>query len=89
MAHGSSPNYAGPWDTGFNERQPDIPQAREQDRFCFLASLPVPPAVPEDALRPIMIPSPFTLHEFLGNTTGVSHELLFYYIKLIQLGGSH
>lgn len=44
----------------------------DKTRFELLASLPVPSTVPEDVLKPIIIPAPFTIHEFLGNTSGVS-----------------
>jgi hypothetical protein len=40
-------------------------------RHSILAALPIPSDIPDDALKPIVIPAPFTLHEFLGNTTGV------------------
>ncbi|THH21494.1 hypothetical protein EW146_g115 [Bondarzewia mesenterica] len=39
-------------------------------RHATLASLPIPAGIPSDALRPITIPAPFTLHEFLANATG-------------------
>ncbi|CCM04570.1 uncharacterized protein FIBRA_06751 [Fibroporia radiculosa] len=35
-------------------------------RNATLAALPLPSDVPPDVLRPIVIPSPYTLHEFLG-----------------------
>ena len=41
-------------------------------RTSILNSLPIPADVPDDCLQPIIIPIPFTLHEFLGNATGVS-----------------
>lgn len=37
----------------------------------MLANLPLPSGIPDDALQPIMIQPPYTLHEFLGNATGV------------------
>ncbi len=44
----------------------------ERARFELLATLPIPTTVPDDVLKPILIPAPFTIHEFLGNTGGVS-----------------
>jgi hypothetical protein len=41
-------------------------------RNMILAALPLPTEVPDDSLQPIVIPSPYTLHEFLGNASGVS-----------------
>ncbi|KAG9318069.1 hypothetical protein JVU11DRAFT_133 [Chiua virens] len=40
-------------------------------RQKMLASLPLPSGIPDDALQPIMIHPGHTLHEFLGNATGV------------------
>ncbi|KAJ7577392.1 hypothetical protein C8J56DRAFT_970749 [Mycena floridula] len=44
----------------------DIINARNR----ILAMIPVPPDYPDDPLQPIMIPAPFTLHEFLGSASG-------------------
>ncbi|KAH7911887.1 hypothetical protein BJ138DRAFT_1062170 [Hygrophoropsis aurantiaca] len=41
-------------------------------RQAILAALPLPPDIPDDALRPIVIPPPNTLHEFLGNASGLT-----------------
>ena len=57
------------------------PQDRIALRHSILASLPVPTGVPDDALKPIFIPPPFTLHEFLGNTTGVSGVQSFHSVS--------
>lgn len=40
-------------------------------RQTILATLPLPSGIPDDALQPIMIHPPHTLHEFLGNVSGV------------------
>ncbi len=48
------------------------PMEMERARFELLATLPIPTTVPDDVLKPILIPAPFTIHEFLGNTGGVS-----------------
>lgn len=45
----------------------DVISARNQ----MLAMIPVPPEYPDDPLKPITIPAPFNLHEFLGNASGV------------------
>ena len=41
-------------------------------RYAILASLPLPSSIPEDSLTPILIPAPYTLHDFVGTTSGVS-----------------
>ncbi len=41
-------------------------------RYSVLASLPLPSGVPEDSLTPVLIPPPYTLHDFIGTTSGVS-----------------
>ncbi|KAI0355154.1 hypothetical protein OH77DRAFT_1455259 [Trametes cingulata] len=43
-----------------------------EGRYAVLASLPLPSGIPDDALTPIVIPSPYTLHDFIGTTSGVS-----------------
>lgn len=63
--------------TASNLSASEEPQDRMALRHSILASLPLPSGVPDDALKPISIPAPFTLHEFLGNTTGVSGALFF------------
>jgi hypothetical protein len=55
-----------------NELDRKIPEAMAKARYATLASLPLPADIPDDSLKPIIIPSPFTLHEFLGNASGVS-----------------
>lgn len=54
----------------------------ERARFESLASLPIPSTVPDDVLQPIIIPAPFTIHEFLGNTSGVSCPMHYGSISL-------
>ncbi|KIK96671.1 hypothetical protein PAXRUDRAFT_32236 [Paxillus rubicundulus Ve08.2h10] len=44
-----------------------------------LAALPLPTGIPDDALQPIILPAPCSLHEFLGNTSGdvlTNHRIL-------------
>ncbi|KAG1799380.1 uncharacterized protein HD556DRAFT_1458136 [Suillus plorans] len=62
----------------------DGPEKLILARQAFLATLPLPADIPDDALNPIVIPQPYTLHEFLGNTSGVS-ALLSNYRVLGQL----
>ncbi|KAF9228839.1 hypothetical protein BS17DRAFT_212981 [Gyrodon lividus] len=50
-----------------------------------LAALPLPSGIPDDALQPIMLPAPYSLHEFLGNTTGFLKDLLTNYRVLAQI----
>jgi len=40
-------------------------------RHAILAALPLPVGITSDALRPILIPASYTLHEFLANAIGV------------------
>ncbi|KAI0810841.1 hypothetical protein BC629DRAFT_1281488, partial [Irpex lacteus] len=41
-------------------------------RYAVLADLPIPPEMPTDMLVPIVIPSPYTLQDFIGTASGVS-----------------
>ncbi|TFY81603.1 hypothetical protein EWM64_g2414 [Hericium alpestre] len=41
-----------------------------KSRNAILAALPLPTDIPSDSLKPIMIPPPFSLHEFLANAAG-------------------
>lgn len=41
-------------------------------RYATLCELPIPPDMPSEVLSPILIPPPFTIHDFLGTITGVS-----------------
>ncbi|KAG6375810.1 hypothetical protein JVT61DRAFT_2667 [Boletus reticuloceps] len=53
-------------------------------RQAQLATLPLPSGIPDDALQPIMIQPPHTLHEFLGNVSGSLKDLLKNYRVLSQ-----
>ncbi|KAJ7107225.1 hypothetical protein C8R43DRAFT_1045129 [Mycena crocata] len=44
-------------------------------RHALLATIPLPADPPDDTLKPIVIPPPFTLHEFLANASGVTPTL--------------
>ena len=59
----------------------DIVKARN----AILAGLPMPPGVPDDALTPIVIPTPFTLYEFLGNASGSLRNSLANYRAFQEL----
>ncbi|KAH7890074.1 hypothetical protein F5I97DRAFT_1965178 [Phlebopus sp. FC_14] len=52
---------------------------------AILASLPLPEGIPDDALQPIVIPAPHSLHEFLSNISGPLKESLTNYRVLGQL----
>ncbi|KAL5528882.1 hypothetical protein ACEPAG_4856 [Sanghuangporus baumii] len=41
-------------------------------RNAVLTALPMPPGIPEDELKPIVLPPSMTIHEFLNNTVGNS-----------------
>ncbi|EJD06218.1 uncharacterized protein FOMMEDRAFT_153619 [Fomitiporia mediterranea MF3/22] len=46
-------------------------------RNAVLTALPMPPGIPEDELKPIILPASLSIHEFLNNCTAVSNELHF------------
>ncbi|KAI0044136.1 hypothetical protein FA95DRAFT_1597592 [Auriscalpium vulgare] len=54
-------------------------------RHAILAALPLPPGIPSDALKPIVIPAPYTLQEFLGNAAGPLRTSLSNYRIFQQL----
>lgn len=47
-------------------------EAVTKARYAVLADLPIPPEMPTDMLVPIVIPSPYTLQDFIGTASGVS-----------------
>ncbi|KAG2040259.1 hypothetical protein BDR03DRAFT_915901 [Suillus americanus] len=73
------PNVVDPLPVG------DGPEKLILARQALLATLPLPADIPDDALNPILIPQPYTLHEFLGNTSGSSRTNLSNYRVLGQL----
>ncbi|KAF7359056.1 hypothetical protein MSAN_01246500 [Mycena sanguinolenta] len=54
-------------------------------RNALLAAIPLPAEPPDDTLKPIVIPPPFTLHEFLANATGSLRNALSNYRVLQEL----
>ncbi|KAJ6455947.1 hypothetical protein C8R47DRAFT_1029492, partial [Mycena vitilis] len=54
-------------------------------RHALLAAIPLPADPPDDTLKPIIIPAPFTLHEFLANATGSLRNALSNYRVLQEL----
>ncbi|KAJ6500820.1 hypothetical protein C8R45DRAFT_1123429 [Mycena sanguinolenta] len=54
-------------------------------RNALLAAIPLPCEPPDDTLKPILIPLPFTLHEFLANATGSLRTALSNYRVLQEL----
>ncbi|KAJ7041943.1 hypothetical protein C8F04DRAFT_111681 [Mycena alexandri] len=54
-------------------------------RHAMLASIPLPADPPDDCLKPIVIPPPFTLHEFLANASGSLRNALSNYRVLQEL----
>ncbi|KAG1736902.1 uncharacterized protein EDB91DRAFT_496440 [Suillus paluster] len=73
------PNIHGPLTLG------DGPEKSILARQELLAMLPLPADIPDDALNPILIPPPYTLHEFLGNASGTLKSSLSNYRVLGQL----
>ncbi|KAG2139042.1 hypothetical protein DEU56DRAFT_980433 [Suillus clintonianus] len=63
----------------------DGPEELILARQAFLATLPLPANIPDDALNPILIPPPYTLHEFLSNASGSLKSSLSNYRVLGQL----
>ena len=51
---------------------PGQPSDMVRARNAVLTALPTPPGIPEDELKPILLPPSVTIHEFINNTTGVS-----------------
>ncbi|KAI0823853.1 hypothetical protein BC628DRAFT_1382104 [Trametes gibbosa] len=64
-----------PWTPVDGERVPILPTATTTEkinaRYAILASLPLPPGIPDGTLTPIGIPSPYTLHDFISTTSGL------------------
>ncbi|KAJ6606095.1 hypothetical protein DFH09DRAFT_1386573 [Mycena vulgaris] len=54
-------------------------------RHALLATIPLPLDPPDDTLKPIVIPPPFTLHEFLANASGSLRNALSNYRVLQEL----
>ncbi|THH31866.1 hypothetical protein EUX98_g2304 [Antrodiella citrinella] len=46
------------------------PEERMKARHAILADLPIPSNMPTDTLIPIVIPPPFSIHDFLGTVQG-------------------
>lgn len=71
----STPNPHFPLASTGHRISPDDTEHMMTIRHAILAALPIPIEIPmDDALSPVNIPPPFTLHEFLGTTTGVSER---------------
>ncbi|KAF7972252.1 hypothetical protein HWV62_18564 [Athelia sp. TMB] len=67
----STPNPHFPLASSGHRISPDDTEHMMTIRHAILAALPIPIEIPmDDALSPVNIPPPFTLHEFLGTTTG-------------------
>ncbi|TFK85361.1 hypothetical protein K466DRAFT_588151 [Polyporus arcularius HHB13444] len=64
-----------PWTPFEGSRQVTLPTLNTSEkieaRYSVLASLPLPSGVPEDSLTPVLIPPPYTLHDFIGTTSGL------------------
>ncbi|KAI9069472.1 hypothetical protein FKP32DRAFT_1682906 [Trametes sanguinea] len=63
-----------PWTPLDGERLVALPTANTaekiESRYSVLANLPLPSGIPDDALTPIIIPAPHTLHDFISTTSG-------------------
>ncbi|KAK2460696.1 hypothetical protein APHAL10511_007166 [Amanita phalloides] len=51
----------------------DEPSEMIHARYAVLAAMPLPPDAPDDTLKPIVIPAPFTFNEFINSISGSSH----------------
>ncbi|KAF7295844.1 hypothetical protein HMN09_01127600 [Mycena chlorophos] len=76
----------------FNSSGPDQPTSSSTEpeeiikaRHALLATIPLPLDPPDDTLKPIVIPPPFTLHEFLANASGSLRIALSNYRVLQEL----
>ncbi|KAJ7819056.1 hypothetical protein B0H14DRAFT_3876804 [Mycena olivaceomarginata] len=65
--------------------KPSEPEDIIKARNALLATIPLPADPPDDTLKPIIIPPPFTLHEFLANATGPLRNALSNYRVLQEL----
>ncbi|PIL33083.1 hypothetical protein GSI_04532 [Ganoderma sinense ZZ0214-1] len=69
-----------PWTPLEGERAVALPTVSTAEkieaRYAILASLPLPSGIPEDSLTPILIPTPYTLHDFVGTTSGLLRSQL-------------
>ncbi|KAI1791608.1 hypothetical protein LXA43DRAFT_1140231 [Ganoderma leucocontextum] len=65
-----------PWTPLDGERAVALPTVSTAEkieaRHAILASLPLPSGIPEDSLTPILITAPYSLHDFVGTTSGVT-----------------
>ncbi|KAL0947746.1 hypothetical protein HGRIS_013826 [Hohenbuehelia grisea] len=61
------------------------PLQRIKARNDILSALPLPTEGPHDDLEPIIIPAPFTLHEFLATSSGYLRNTLSNYRVLQEL----
>ncbi|KAJ7490989.1 hypothetical protein FB451DRAFT_996639, partial [Mycena latifolia] len=70
-------------------RAPPLRSSEPEDiikaRHALLATIPLPLDPPDDTLKPIVIPPPFTLHEFLANASGSLRNALSNYRVLQEL----
>ncbi|KAJ7494337.1 hypothetical protein B0H11DRAFT_2227758 [Mycena galericulata] len=69
----------------YNVPKPTEPEDIIKARHAMLAMIPLPADPPDDTLKPIVIPPPFTLHEFLANATGSLRTALSNYRVLQEL----
>ncbi|KAI0628822.1 hypothetical protein C8Q77DRAFT_1220668 [Trametes polyzona] len=64
-----------PWTPLEGDRVAVLPTAttteKIQARYAILAALPLPQGIPQETLAPIIIPSPHTLHDFIGTTSAL------------------
>lgn len=56
----------------FAQDDAGTPEERMKARHAVLLTLPIPSNMPTDTLIPFVIPSPFTIHDFLGTVQGES-----------------
>ncbi|CAK5268255.1 unnamed protein product [Mycena citricolor] len=59
----------------YSPDQLNEPEDLIKARHDFLMTMPLPAEPPDDTLKPILLPPPFTLHEFLANATGRASPL--------------
>ncbi|KAF7294621.1 hypothetical protein MIND_00998700 [Mycena indigotica] len=72
-------------DNNEESSKPLEPEDIIKARHALLAKIPLPLEPPDDTLKPIILPPPFTLHEFLANASGSLRVVLSNYRVLQEL----
>ncbi|KAJ7700751.1 hypothetical protein B0H17DRAFT_210911 [Mycena rosella] len=85
QAQGAPKRTPSPFQVVHTAPKSSEPEDIIKARHALLATIPLPLDPPDDTLKPIVIPAPFTLHEFLANATGTLRNALSNYRVLQEL----